>query len=269
MKKRSFSEKMLNFLNSKGFYIALALCVCAIGASCWYLWQGFTLARDMARETASAQPVTVTPASAEPDASDPAEESDDTSDPADEEPEDAEGNASPAEAGKPEEFSEPTAQEPASETVEPVANVPAEPPQPTAAEDPGWLWPLEGDVVAAFSATTLTYNNALGDWRTHSGIDLSAQEGQQVVAAHSGTVCAVEDDPLLGRTVVLDCGGGISAVYGNLSADVFVTAGEPVSAGDPIGTVGETAMGERNEAAWLHFSLEKDGEAVDPAEYLN
>lgn len=40
MKKQSFTQKLTNFLNGRGFYIALALCIAAIGVSCWYLWRG-------------------------------------------------------------------------------------------------------------------------------------------------------------------------------------------------------------------------------------
>lgn len=123
-------------------------------------------------------------------------------------------------------------------------------------------------MVAAFSSDTLTYNEALGDWRTHSGVDLSAELGQEVVAACGGTVISVQDDVLLGRTVTVDCGDGLTTLYGNLAEDVAVTAGDTVSAGDVIGTVGETASGEYNETAWLHFAVEQDGEAVDPMAYL-
>ncbi|MCD8008753.1 MAG: M23 family metallopeptidase, partial [Clostridiales bacterium] len=77
-----------------------------------------------------------------------------------------------------------------------------------------------------------------------------------------------QDDVLLGRTVTVDCGSGRTTLYGNLAEDVAVTAGDIVSAGDTIGAVGETASGEANETAWLHFAVEQDGEAVDPMGYL-
>ena len=44
--------------------------------------------------------------------------------------------------------------------------------------------------------------------------------------------------------------------------------GESVSAGQAIGTVGNTSLTESALGAHLHFSVAKDGAAVDPAEYL-
>jgi murein DD-endopeptidase MepM/ murein hydrolase activator NlpD len=140
---------------------------------------------------------------------------------------------------------------------------------PDAVDAAVWVWPLEGQVVSAFSADNLSYNAALKDWRTHSGVDLSAQLGDPVAAAHAGTVIAVRDDVLLGKTVTMDLGDGLTASYSNLNQDVSVSSGDTLSAGDPIGTVGETAAGEHNDTPWLHFSLEQDGQAVDPLSYLS
>ncbi|MCD8354356.1 MAG: peptidoglycan DD-metalloendopeptidase family protein [Clostridiales bacterium] len=263
MKKHSFTQKLTNFLNGRGFYIALALCLAAIGVSCWYLWQGATLAGEMAEEASAVETVTLEPEESEETAGD----ADISTDPADAEdlaeedaPSDAPAESDAEETANTETAAETAVTEESAETLEPVTE--------TAAEISEWVWPLEGAVVAAFSSDTLTYNEALGDWRTHSGIDLSAEVGQEVVAACSGTVISVQDDVLLGRTVTVDCGEGLTTLYGNLAEETAVTAGDTVSAGDVIGAVGETASGERNETAWLHFAVEQDGEPVDPMEYL-
>ncbi|MCD7830157.1 MAG: M23 family metallopeptidase [Clostridiales bacterium] len=270
MKKQSFTQKLTNFLNGRGFYIALALCIAAIGVSCWYLWRGATLTSEMAEEASAVETVTLEPEESEETAGDADISTDpaDTEDPTEEDaPSDAPAESDTeetanAEAAETAAEAAATVTEEAAETLEPVTEAAAE------VEVSEWVWPLEGAVVAAFSSDTLTYNEALGDWRTHSGVDLSAEVGQEVVAACGGTVISVQDDVLLGRTVTVDCGSGLTTLYGNLAEDTAVTAGDTVAAGDAIGAVGETASGEANEAAWLHFAVEQDGEPMDPMTYL-
>mgnify|MGYP001111006607 FL=1 len=128
--------------------------------------------------------------------------------------------------------------------------------------------PLNGEVVTVFSVDQLVYNETLADWRTHDGIDISAVQGTTVLAASSGTVSSVTDDPLMGTTVVINHDGGYQTTYSNLQARPNVEAGETVSAGQIIGAVGRTAAAESAQGPHLHFSVTKDGSPVDPNEYL-
>ena len=128
---------------------------------------------------------------------------------------------------------------------------------------------MEGKVLTAFSVDQLVYSETLGDWRTHDGVDISAQEGTDVLAASSGTVRSVSDDPLMGTTVVLDHGDGYQTTYASLRAGAAVEVGDRVTAGQVIGTVGTTAAAESAQGPHLHFSVTHDGDAVDPEEYLN
>ena len=128
--------------------------------------------------------------------------------------------------------------------------------------------PLNGEVVTVFSVDQLVYNETLADWRTHDGIDISAVQGTTVLAASSGTVSSVTDDPLMGTTVVINHDGGYQTTYSNLQARPNVEAGENVSAGQIIGAVGRTAAAESAQGPHLHFSVTKDGSPVDPNEYL-
>lgn len=64
---------------------------------------------------------------------------------------------------------EPAVQEAASEP-------PAADPAPAAAEAPRLIVePLRGEVLTAFSMEELVYNQTLGDWRTHDGVDIAAR----------------------------------------------------------------------------------------------
>ena len=129
--------------------------------------------------------------------------------------------------------------------------------------------PLKGEVLMAFSVDQLVYSPTLADWRTHDGVDISAKPGTTVLAATAGTVASVEDHPLMGTTVVIEHEGGYATTYANLQAKPTVEPGELVTAGQIIGAVGTTASAEAAQSPHLHFSVTRDGEAVDPSEFLN
>lgn len=129
--------------------------------------------------------------------------------------------------------------------------------------------PLNGEVLTAFSMDQLVYSPTLADWRTHDGVDISAKPGTTVLAATAGTVASVEDDPLMGTTVVIDHEDGYTTTYANLQTTPTVEPGDLVTAGQIIGAVGTTAAAEAAQSPHLHFSVARDGEAVDPDEFLN
>lgn len=128
--------------------------------------------------------------------------------------------------------------------------------------------PLSGETVAAFSMDELAYSETLADWRTHDGIDIKADAGTQVLAASSGTVLSVADDDLMGTTVVIAHDGGYETTYSNLQSVPTVAPEQYVSAGQVIGAVGATSLAEASMAPHLHFSVTKDGEIIDPQEFL-
>lgn len=128
--------------------------------------------------------------------------------------------------------------------------------------------PLKGEVMMAFSVDQLVYSPTLADWRTHDGVDISAKPGTTVLAASAGTVASVEDHPLMGTTVVIDHDGGYTTTYSNLQAKPTVEPGDLVTAGQIIGAVGLTASAEAAQSPHLHFSVTRDGEPVDPGEFL-
>ena len=128
--------------------------------------------------------------------------------------------------------------------------------------------PLSGETVAAFSMDELAYSETLADWRTHDGIDIKADAGTQVLAASSGTVLSVADDDLMGTTVVIAHDGGYETTYSNLQSVPTVAPEQYVSAGQVIGAVGATSLAEASMSPHLHFSVTKDGEIIDPQEFL-
>ena len=146
---------------------------------------------------------------------------------------------------------------------------PEEPAEPVTPVAPRLIVsPLSGETVAAFSMDELAYSETLADWRTHDGIDIKADAGTQVLAASSGTVLSVADDDLMGTTVVIAHDGGYETTYSNLQSVPTVAPEQYVSAGQVIGAVGTTSLAEASMSPHLHFSVTKDGEIIDPQEFL-
>ena len=128
--------------------------------------------------------------------------------------------------------------------------------------------PVEGEVLSPYAMEVLSYNQTTRDWRIHNGVDLAAAAGTPVMAAADGQVYTVYEDDQLGMTVVIRHEGGYTTRYSSLGTDVTVSAGQQVSMGQPIGTVGTSALMENALGDHVHFAVTKDDEPVDPMDFL-
>ena len=128
--------------------------------------------------------------------------------------------------------------------------------------------PVSGQTIAEYAMDCLSYNQTTRDWRTHDGIDIAAEAGTQVCAAADGTVYTVYEDETMGTVVVIRHAGGYTTQYSSLAAEVSVAPGDEVVMGQTIGTVGTTALLETTLGHHVHFSVSRDGESVDPGEFL-
>ena len=129
--------------------------------------------------------------------------------------------------------------------------------------------PLEGRQVAEYAMDCLSYNSTTRDWRVHDGVDLAAETGTEVKAAADGQVYTVYNDDSMGTTVVIRHQDGYVTVYASLAEEVAVSAGDTVTLGQTIGTVGETALLENALGDHLHFAVLCNEEQMDPAEFLS
>jgi murein DD-endopeptidase MepM/ murein hydrolase activator NlpD len=99
----------------------------------------------------------------------------------------------------------------------------------------------------------------------HTGVDLSAEEGEPVRAPNDGVAVLVEEQFFSGNSVVLDHGQGIHTMFFHLSK-VNVHRGQAVRKGDVIGFVGSTG---RVTGACLHWGVRVQGARVDPLELIH
>ena len=121
--------------------------------------------------------------------------------------------------------------------------------------------PTDKAPLAEFSGDELVYNETLGDWRTHNGVDLAAEAGEPVKAAALGRVSAVYQDAVWGWTVEVSDGSRVYR-YQGLEAPA-VQADDEVHAGDVLGKVGRVPA-EAKLPSHLHFEVRQDGSCVDP-----
>ena len=129
--------------------------------------------------------------------------------------------------------------------------------------------PAVGTVIKSHSATVPVFSETLDEWRIHTGMDVSTEEGANVVAAESGEVVAVYKHPMLGYTVEIKHNDTHKSIYQNLGTDsVKVKVGDRVSRGDVIACVGDSTVIEIADEPHLHFELMVNGVSVNPLDYF-
>lgn len=99
-----------------------------------------------------------------------------------------------------------------------------------------------------------------GERSFHTGVDIGAPLGTEVVAALDGVVTFAGRRGAYGQLIEIAHGDGYSTRYAHLSA-ILVQYGQIVRAGQVIGLVGSTG---RATGPHLHFEFRIEGEPVTP-----
>ncbi len=140
-------------------------------------------------------------------------------------------------------------------------------PEPTA-EPVVWRWPLEGEVIGAYSAEEPVFSKTLGQWQTHPALDIAGSPGEAVYACRDGVVSDAWNDRLWGNVIVIDHGEGWQSVYRGVNTLNLVAIGDDVRGGDVISAVAMSVPCEDDMAAHIHFELTRDGRDVDFAKLM-
>jgi|GEM_PF-1443309 len=130
------------------------------------------------------------------------------------------------------------------------------------------VYPVSGKIIREFSDQSLVYSKTLDEWTEHSGIDIAAEEGSDVKACFDGTVIDLGEDPLYGKYVVVDHSDGYISKYFNLRDLKYVQVGDIVRQGQKIGEVGTSSNIEYMDPPHLHFEILYNVENQNPARFL-
>lgn len=247
--------------NSKGFYVALGLCLMAVGVASWVTFDSvnnFTAGDPSSSETLQTEKnVSGVKVPSSSSSSSKTESSSPESSAVSESP-------SPQESSAP---ADPVSSEPDSSEEPPAVSAGTAPESsaPSVPTPDALQYPLGSSVSKGYSGESLLYSETMKDWRSHTGVDISGKAGDTVKASAAGTVKSVSSESIYGVTVVIDH-GELTASYCGLGT-TSVKEGDSVSIGQGIGTLGEVPC-EAADGVHLHFEVSRSGKLLDPEELL-
>lgn len=114
-------------------------------------------------------------------------------------------------------------------------------------------------------AALVFYNN---QYHPNTGVNIGMEDGKtfEVVAALSGHVTKVEEDPLLGNIIEITHDEGIVTQYQSVK-DMKVKIGDSVEQGQVLAKAGQSLFNEE-AGVHVHFEIRKNNVPVNPLEYF-
>ena len=123
--------------------------------------------------------------------------------------------------------------------------------------DINFMIPVEGIVTGVYG-TQRYYNGKKGNY--HNGHDIAAETGTPIYSPSSGKVILTGDYYYNGRFVMINHGNNLISIFLHMD-DIYVSEGEIINKGEPIGTVGNTGL---STGPHLHWSVLLNNTYIDP-----
>lgn len=112
----------------------------------------------------------------------------------------------------------------------------------------------------------------VNDNTAHTGIDILAPEGTNVLSVGNGTVRTVGEKNFYGYRLLIDYivdDTFISITYGHLNPKNTIKAGDEVKQGQILGRVGPVTNNSGYSKPRLHFGVQQNYNELDPQLWLN
>lgn len=214
---------------NKGFYIALGVCLIAVGAAAWTTYSSvsnYTSPKTNVQSETKKTDNTVSGVNVKSSSSVPAKKT---------------------------------------ASSRPAASSSSRMPSKQAVTKPvSFILPVSGNVMQGFSKEPV-FNKTFSDYRAHPGVDLKAGNGESVKSIADGTVEKVSGNDQYGNTVIVKH-GALETWYCGLNK-MSVSGNHSVKQGQQIGTVGIDPS-NTEDGPHLHLIMKKDGEYIDPMSIL-
>lgn len=127
-----------------------------------------------------------------------------------------------------------------------------------------FMWPVPG-FYRISSGYQGRRSPISGKSEFHTGIDIPASYGEDVVAAADGVVIKAGWVNGYGNTIMISHGSGIVTLYGHNSS-LVASNGQSVKKGQVVAKIGSTGNSTGNHC---HFEVRVNGDHTDPMPYLN
>ena len=123
---------------------------------------------------------------------------------------------------------------------------------------------IDGIILSKPVKGSITYRYGMRWGRSHTGLDIAANQGTPIYACSKGTVEYVGSYYGYGNLVIVNHGNGIQTYYGHCSK-IYVSKGQEVTKDTVLAAVGSTG---NSTGPHLHLEIRKDGIPQNPQKYL-